>query len=184
MTTIILKDGTTINADIRDANQDDIPDLMKINHKWQKEVLGENTKNGFVGAAFSKGTFSELIRRRQVVIVRFGTAIIGYYLLNNFSKDGIIGKHEGFVNMLKKEGKIFRSEKVCVGAQAVVDSGFMGSGIRTLMLNKLVSNMKEKYSLLFATIAKDNPRAFKAHTRDGWDIVGEEEALYYVVYKV
>ena len=52
------------------------------------------------------------------------------------------------------------------------------------MLKKLVDNMKGKYDFLFATIAKDNPRAFKAHTRDGWTVVDEDKELFYVVYKV
>lgn len=184
MTKINLKDGSIIIVNVRNANQNDIPDLMRLNQKWQKAVLGENIKNGFVGAAFSKETFAELIRRSQIVIAEFENEIIAYYLLNDFSKDGVIGKHEDFVRLLKEEDKIIKSKKVCVGAQAVVDSRFMGSGIRVLMLDRLVNNVKGQYDLLFATIAKENPRAFKAHTRDGWTVVGEEETLYYVVYKV
>ena len=52
------------------------------------------------------------------------------------------------------------------------------------MLKQLHENMIGKYDYLFATIAKDNPRAFTAHTRDGWRVIGEEETLFYVVFVV
>lgn len=137
-----------------------------------------------MGAAFSNETFTELIHRNQITVTDFNNKIIGYYLLNNFSKDGIIGKHEDFVSMLKQKDKISKLLNICVGAQAVVDTEFMGSGIRSLMLDTLVGNMKGRYEYLFATIAKDNPRAFKAHTRDGWIVVDDEENLFYVIFKV
>lgn len=184
MTKITLKDNSTIDVTVRNATQNDIPNLMLLNQKWQKSVLGENIKDGFVGAAFSKETFAELIHRKQITVTDFDNKVIGYYLLNNFSKDGIIGRHEDFVTMLKQKDKISKSSNICVGAQAVVDTEFMGSGIRPLMLDTLVENMKGKYEYLFATIAKDNPRAFKAHTRDGWTVVDEEESMFYVVFKV
>ena len=85
---------------------------------------------------------------------------------------------------MKQSGKIEQKKTVCVGAQAIVDVEFMGTGIRQLMLYKLIENMKGKFDYLFATIAKDNHRAFKAHTRDGWQILGEDDSLFYVVFKV
>lgn len=184
MQQVTLKDGSVIDVEIREANDPDIENLMHLNQKWQKLVLGQDLKDGYVGAAFSKETFEHLIAQNQVIVSQQDETIIGYYLLNNFSKEGIIGTHEDIVNSLRANHKIDPGVSVCVGAQAVVDTAFMGSAIRYLMLMKLVEKMKGRYDYLFATIAKDNPRAFKAHTRDGWFIADENENLYFVLFKV
>lgn len=184
MTTIRLKDNTSLEVVIENAVDTDARQLMQLNSKWQKATLGENISDGYVGALFSADTFLELIQRKQVVVARTDNNIIGYYLLNDFSKDGIIGRHEDMVAQLKSEEVIDHASRICVGAQAIVDRAYMGSGIRKLMLDKLVANMKHSYDYLFATIAKDNTRAYTAHTRDGWKVIGEEEQNYYVLYKV
>jgi len=184
MPSIHIKDNTNLDVIIENALVSDIEQLVLLNSKWQKATLGENTRNGYLGALFSAETFLELVQRKQVVVARSDSNIIGYYLLNNFSKDGIIGRHEDIVARLKGERIIDRALKICVGAQAIVDAAYMGTGIRKLMLDKLVANMKGRYDYLFATIAKDNLRAYTAHTRDGWKVIGEEEQNYYVLYKV
>lgn len=184
MKTINLSNGNSITVLIRNANEKDIEQLMPLNQKWQKAALTQTLKNGYLGASFSQETFSELIAKNQVVLAEFDKNIIGYYLLNNVSKDGVIGMHAAIVTHLKSNGGIDEKLKVCVGAQAVVDKDFMGSGIRLFMLTKLVDNVRNSYDFLFSTIAKDNPRAYKAHTKDGWFVVDENETLFYVLYKV
>lgn len=181
---IRLKDNTNLEVFIENAVVTDIEQLVLLNSKWQKTTLGNNIRDGYVGALFSAETFLELIQRKQVVVARSGEQIIGYYLLNNYSKDGIIGRHEDMVARLKDKRIIDPALRICVGAQTIVDTAYMGSGIRKLMLDKLVANMKDSYDYLFATIAKDNTRAYTAHTRDGWKVIGEEEQNYYVLYKV
>jgi len=183
MPTILLKNGSSAHVTIRNAEPNDINALMRLNQKWQRSKL-EDLKNGFVGAGFSRETFTELINRRQVIVTDFQSQIVGYYLLNNFSKEGIIGLHEDFVHMLKQKGKIAKDANICVGGQVVVDTEFMGSGIRALMLHNLVANMQGKCDFLFATIAKDNPRSFTANIRDGWTVVDEDDSLFFVVYQL
>jgi hypothetical protein len=183
MTLVTLKDRSVIDVVIRSADQPDIANLSGLNKKWQKTALSGNIKDGYIGAAFSDVTFSELISRDQVIVAYFNDALIGYYLLNDFSKDGVIGRHAEIVAMLKKGGKIAAGAKICVGAQVVVDSAFMGSGVRWLMLSHLMKNVEGVYDYLFGTIAKDNHRGFTAHTRDGWKVIDEDEDLYCVLYK-
>ena len=180
---VILKDNSTIDVNIRNANLHDIEGLLALNKKWQRADL-KDTRDGYVGAKFSNLTFKELIEKRQVSCALWGNELIGYYLLNNVSKDGIIGTHHEIVDMLKDTGKIDRELNICVGAQAVVDTYYMGSGIRQLMLDNLKQNMSDRYHCLFATIAKDNPRAFTAHTRDGWIVVGSDNNVYHVLLKL
>jgi hypothetical protein len=183
MKTVTLKDKTTIDVIVRNANEKDIYNLLFLNRKWQKVSL-KSIKDGYIGAEFSESTFNKLIQMNQVSCAYLNDQIIGYYLLNNVSKDGIIGRHEDIVTKLKNNGKLPEQLKICVGAQAVVDTHFMGSGIRVLMLEDLNRNMKGKYEYLFATIAKDNPRAFSAHTRDGWVVIDEDESQFFVLFKV
>lgn len=184
MNKIELKDGTSVDIEVRSATKNDLVYLVQLNQKFQKSILGNKIQDGYVGAAFSTETFLELINRNQIVVTQFQQRLVGYYLLNNFSKDGVIGKHEDIVNELKSKQKIAKELSICVGAQAIVDNEFMGSGIRPLMLQRLAQNVQGKFDYLFATIAKDNPRAFKAHTRDGWEVVDEDNILYFVVYKL
>lgn len=58
-------------------------------------------------------------------------------------------------------GPLGQEYTICEGAQAVVDTKFMGSGIRNLMLDVLIKNMKGRDEFFFTTIAKTNPRALK-----------------------
>jgi hypothetical protein len=184
MPLISLRDNSEIDVEIRDAKISDVEGLMVLNKKWQKIALGEDIKDGYIGAAFTRETFLELIEKKQVSVTQFNNCIVGYYLLNNVSKDGIIGKHEDFVEEMRSKGVLNRTNNICVGAQAVVDSEFMGSPLRFMMLQNLINNVKSSYDHLFATIAKDNPRAHKAHTRDGWKVIGENEDLFFVVFEV
>lgn len=183
MPSITLKHGALAHISISTATATDIHALIALNTKWQKATL-QDISNGYVGAAFSKDTFTELIHRRQVVVAYNGGTLAGYYLLNDYSKEGIIGRHAVIVQQLKNTGTIDNDLQIIPGAQAVVDEPYMSSGIRKMMLDKLAENIHGLYHYMFATIAKDNTRAFKAHTRDGWQIAGEEEQLYYVLYPV
>ena len=183
MPLITLKNKLSIDVTVRNATLADINHLMTLNQKWQKQNL-ENINNGYIGARISEGTFQELIKKDQVSCALFNGEIIGYYLLNDVSKDGIIGTHQEIVETLKSAGKLNKQLKICVGAQAVVDKDYMGSGIRQLMLANLKQNMQGKFDYFFATIAKDNPRAFTAHTRDGWEVIDENDNLFYVIFKV
>lgn len=168
---------------IRNGSVKDLANLTHLNHKWQKSVVGENSKDGYLGAELSAATFLELIRKEQIIVAEVMNLVIGYYLLNNVSREGVIGLHLDIVKTLRANNIINPSLKIIVGAQAIVDKEFMGLGIRTRMLDALSKNVCSKFDLLFGTIAKDNPKAYAAHTKDGWIVVGEEPTLYYVVYQ-
>ncbi|GGD72953.1 hypothetical protein GCM10011514_41310 [Emticicia aquatilis] len=184
MVTITLKNDSKIDVKICSAEFINVQKLVILNHKWQKAALGDQLQDGYIGAAFSTDTFYAIIEKKQIVITEYNDEVIGYYLLNNISKDGVIGRHEEIVKELKNSGIIDKKKNICVGGQVVVDSSYMGSGIRQQMLKELVSNMKGCYDFLFGTIAKDNPRAYTAHTRDGWKVYGEDDNLFFVLYEV
>lgn len=49
------------------------------------------------------------------------------------------------------------------------------------MLNWLVESQRVKYDFFFSTISKENPRAFHAHAKDGWQVVGEDEDTFHAI---
>lgn len=169
-------------VDIIVASEIDIPALMKINYEYQREILEDNTKHGFLSAAFSVENIQTLIDKKEVVIGKFShRKTIGYYLVNSVGRDGVLKKHQKIVEGLKKEGKLSANCSVGLGSQALVIREFQGTTLRKLMLDELVKQTMEKYDYLFSTISKENPRAFKAHTKDGWEVVGEDESTFHVV---
>lgn len=169
------------NIVVRNAIAADLESLVRINRKWQKPALAGAIANGYLGGTIPEEAFLQMMATEQLVIATNGADLAGYYLLNTISTDGVFSQHAGIVRELQSRG-VLASSAVGVGAQALVDSPYQGSGVRPLMLQRLVGNLTGRYRQLFSTIGKDNPRALGAHSRDGWRIVGEEVALYYVVY--
>lgn len=179
-----LKNNTTAEITIRNAVKSDIAELIALNSKWQKANLPARNTDGYVGALFSQDTLTELIKRDQVVVAYDGLKLAGYYLLNTYSKEGVIGKHTGMVAGMKGKGLLEQKAIVGVGLQVVVDTAYMGSGILKAMFIMLAANVQEKYDFMFGTIAKDNPRSLKAHIKSGFTIPGEEEDFWYILYKL
>ncbi len=49
------------------------------------------------------------------------------------------------------------------------------------MLNELTKILSSKYDYLFSTVSKKNIRVFNAHTKDGWQVVGEDQDTSHVI---
>ena len=169
--------------DIRVGQFNDIDNLISINHKWQRHLLSNN-KNGFLSASFDFQTFEALINNGEIVVAYNDSTLAGYYLINNYSQDGVLKIHKQIVDSLKAREIIPANSKVGLGAQALVDIEYQGTGLRSLMLNELTRSLKNKFDFLFSTISKENPRAFKGHTKDGWTVVDEDENVYSVILTV
>ena len=60
---------------IRIAHLRDVKNLVSINHKWQRHVLGEKIQNGFLSAEFSKQTFALLVKTGEIVVAEAGNHI-------------------------------------------------------------------------------------------------------------
>jgi hypothetical protein len=176
-----LKNNSIIDVDLRSATKKDIDQLIYLNEKFHKSNPLIRLESGYIGAIFPRKTFQELIHLDQVLIGVSANKIISYYLVNNYSNEGVIGLQLDMVNALKSSGILNENDSVCHGVQVVVDYEFMGSGIRTLLFNELCSRMKVNYQYLFGTVAKDNLRSLKALKRDGYAIVGENSTLHYVL---
>lgn len=166
------------------ATSENITQLSALNQKWQKGKEATASGNGYVGALFSADTFAQLIDKKQVVIAMDEQILAGYYLVNNVSKNGVIGLHQDIVDRLRSRGTIAQHLRVAVGAQVIVDTPYMGTGLAKAMLLQLAENIRGRFDYMFGTIAKDNPRSLNAHKRIGIDIVGEDDHLYYILYHI
>jgi hypothetical protein len=176
--------GKSYSVEIRMATSSDIQGLTDINHRWQREILGNDTTHGFLSAAFSFDTFKALVDSNEVVVGILDSNVISYYIVNSISTDGVLFKHGQIVNGLKEKSIIPQHSRVGLGSQALVDKEFQGSHLRKLMLNELVKFVSEKYDFLFSTISKQNTRAFNAHTKDGWKVVSEDQDTNHVILDI
>jgi hypothetical protein len=177
---IETKSGEIFSVEIKKATATEIPGLTDINNRWQKEMLGNDITRGFLSASFSYDIFKLLVESNEVVVAILDDKVVGYYLVNSISSDGVLFKHSHIVDALKLKA-IIPYVNVGLGSQALVEKDFQGSKIRKLMLNELVKLMKDKYQYLFSTISKQNTRAFSAHTKDGWTVVDEDEDTHHVI---
>lgn len=163
---------------IRLAMYKDIKNLMSLNNKWQKNLV-PNFDFGFLSAAFEEQTFKALIESSDIIVANSGRKIAGYYLINNYSQDGILKIHRNLLRLSISNGWIPKDSKVGLGCQVLVDREYQGTGLRERMLEMILENSKSKYDFLFSTISKDNIRSLKTHIKDAWTIK-EYENLYII----
>jgi GNAT superfamily N-acetyltransferase len=168
---------------VRIAQLEDVEQLVQLSKSLHRDQV-TSTQYGFLRVAYSAEIFSALIKQDQVVIGLAGNEVVGYYLLNTASSDGTPTKHYHIVEEMKRLGKVPASVRVGVGAQACIHPFYQGKGLRPQMLQFLIKQLVGRYDYAFSTISKENPRAFKAHAKDGWQLFGEEEHYYYVVLPI
>lgn len=173
----------SLSPTVRVGLATDVPALVRLNQRWQRSQVA-TTQNGFLGAAFSPAIFAALAEIRQLVVAARGEEIVVYYLLNTVSTDGILATHQQAVAELRQQQQLTPTDLVGIGAQACIDQAYQGTGLRVVMLRQLLAQVTSRYDYLFATISKENSKAFRAHTRDGWQVRGENELVYYVVLPV
>lgn len=165
----------------RPARAEDIPSLVELCARWQRDQV-ETTQNGFLQLRYGAETFGNLVAENSVIVAEENGLVAGYYLVNSRSNDPAVSLHRYKVEQLLRDGLLPSSAKVALGSQALLDSSLQGRGIRQMLLARLVDHLTGRYDFLFATIPKDNTRAFHAHTGDGWQIIDVDERMHYVYW--
>ena len=168
---------------VRAGQLPDVEQLVRLSNSLQRNQV-TTTKHGFLGAGFGAETFTDLIACGQLVIGVVNEQVIGYYLLNTVSVDGVLASHHRIVEELKNENKMPAVARVGIGAQACILPLYQGQGLRPQMLDLLVQQLAGRFDYAFSTISKENTRAFNAHTKDGWQVMGEDDHYHYVVLPV
>jgi len=168
---------------IRCADIGDIISLIDLNRRWQKTNL-ESLKNGFLSAEFGYDTFLALVQNKEIVIAEIEGNIAGYYLVNNYSIDGILIRHQKMVDDLIAKSLIPINSKVGLGVQVLIDLNYQGIGLMDKMLHYLINLMAHKYEFLFSTISKENQKSLSAHIRSNWRVVDEIDNIYCIIYGV
>lgn len=168
---------------IRRAELSDLKELLSLNQKWQKHLLPDYSR-GFLSSTFLDETFECAIKNKDVVVCDAGQFIAGYYLTYNTASKDILKSYENIIVKLLENKQIEAANKVGLGAQAVVDKDFQGTGLREAMLTALLKLVRNKYDYLVSKIARQNTRAWNGHNKDGWKLVDEDADFFYVILKV
>ncbi|MGI4875552.1 MAG: hypothetical protein ACRYFX_30730 [Janthinobacterium lividum] len=170
--------NTTSSVTIRPGHPADTDALVALNAEWQREQV-PTLQHGFIEAALNQEAFLALIDQRQVVVAVDGSILVGYYLLNTVAPTGTHAAQRHKAEGLQRIG-LLPAGPFGVGAQACLTRLYQGQGLRPRLLALLLEQLHGRYAWLFATIPHDNPRARRAHTNDGWQIVAEDVDLLYV----
>ncbi len=165
------------------AQSGDIHSLAALCARWQRDQV-ETTSNGFLQLCYGEETFNSLVSDGSVMVAEEDGQVAGYYLVNSRQDDPAVALHLNKVETLKRNGRIPTEATVALGSQALLDITLQGRGIRQRLLKQLVEHLTGRYDLLFATIPKENTRAFRAHTGDGWKIIDEDEKMHSVYWPV
>lgn len=176
--------GILTEIEIKQPEEKDIPQLVALNKKWQLTALNGNTNKGFLSGAFDEMFFKKLITNEAIIAAFYNNHIIAYMLTANHSNMGLLQMHKDEVERLKSKGIIQNKLNVAVGIQTVVEERYHGTGLISVIRNNFRDLLKNRFQLLFTTIAKNNSRSFASATKYGWKLVGEDEHHYHLILNV
>jgi hypothetical protein len=163
----------------------DIAQIKVLHNAYLFENIGEHeTKEGFIKVKYSEADFEEVIKFENMVIAKQLNNIIGYYCLGCCTSSTYLEYQREVLSKLKYKGYLLQNLNIGYGAQSVVKKEFRGLKINSFMLQSLISKVKHKYDFLFSSISKINEQAKVAHSKEGYVIVGEDEAKYFVLYEL
>lgn len=155
-------------------------------NRFVTEDKAWRTSYGYIAHPTSEKASSSLITADRMVCAWHGRTLAGFYLADHwrhiYNEERFSYLQNVFFTVCKTTG--INPTKVGCGAQTVVDLPYQGTGLRVAMLKTLLERLSEVYTHLFSMIGKDNGRAIKAHGRDGWMTVAEDEGFTYVMLDV
>lgn len=168
--------------EIRKAVVSDIPDLLTLHEKWLFPNLREEDRgSGFLTCdKYSESDFNKMINADEVVVTFDGDRLVGYYLFDNYSNTNSLKLFQASIDKLLELG-LFRTNRICRRAQAVIERDYQNSGLSKQMLQKLIEQIDGKYDVLFSIVYKNNPKLI-AHQKAGWKILHEDSEKYFVQY--
>lgn len=166
---------------IRLANVDDIPAIMLLNKKWTVTSLETAEKeNGFLYCDnFSHDDLHKMVTHNEVALALYRRVVVGYYINDNHSR--LLGDYISAISFLKDRKIISKTSKVSMRTQIVVEKEFQRMGLPNAMLHFLKPYLSIKYDLLFSIGLNQNPKKL-AHQKAGWQIIFENEIIYYCIY--
>jgi len=84
----------------------------------------------------------------------------------------------GFGTMLKSSSTLLNFLLRNLG---LIDKEHQGNGLSRPMLKILCEQVQSKYGYLYSSISKQNSKAYKVHTKEGWFVVDENDNFHYVL---
>ncbi len=165
------------------AQLKDIDAISKLNKKWLTHNINIiDTSNGFLfGDAFTTKDLEKIILHKEIIVAKLNNNIIGYYLLDNFSKSQILQEHKILVSEFLLSNSKYKNLNISLRMQCVVDLQYQMQGLSKQMFHLLLKQINKKYNLLFATASKANPK-IAAHTSSGWKVLSDTDSLMLLIY--
>ena len=168
---------------IRAGHMEDLAQLQQLNAYWQRERVSSPAR-GFIRGVVAAAEWDALLTGGQVAVAAAGTEVAGYYLVNPVTKAGITAIQRARLPAVWQAHGLPGGARVGVGAQACLLPAYQGQGLLTRLLQQLLQQVACTYDYLFATISKDNAAGRRAHTKDGWQFVDEDDSRHYVLLPV
>lgn len=173
------------NFQVRSGQIEDIPGLLRLNSGWLKQnIHGGDTSKGFVSGAFNEQDFRDMINDRMISLAHDGNTVVSYMLSMNNSSSDILLDHANKAKQIKEDGTVAPGSRIAIGVQTAVDERFHGTGLISRVREHFIPLLSDRFDYLFTTISKHNFRSFKSATKYGWQIVGDNDYHYYLIYKV
>lgn len=159
---------------------DRIIEIRSLNDRHLMDCLDENERHsGFVRVRYSCEDIRKIIDEKEIVIAIQDDEVIGYYLIGKKSDNLLLQYQKEMVESLVERHKIPNCA-IGFGAQAIIERQYRGMNLLSLMLEKLLELLNNKYQMLFSSVTKINANALSAHLKGGYQILDEDDTKYFV----
>jgi len=151
---------------IRNAELDDISNLMQLNHKWNNKNL-TSLEKGFLSVVYDKDFFTNAINNLDVLVFEhIDKKIGGYVLVNTVMKTDLIAHVQSTYAIIKP---YLQSKRIGYSLQILLDTELQGTYFIVTASKAYIKYFGTKYDILLSTVSKQNQRSVRVHSKLGWN---------------
>lgn len=176
-----------MNTDIiiRLATYKDIEGISELNKKWlTNDIDNINKSDGFLfGEAYTKDELRKIISEDELCVAICDNKVVGYFLFDNYSSNSTTQLNLKCLDYLISNQIIDSKKRICTRSQIAILKEYHGKNISIQLVKYLVNKTTNKYDFVFAIVSKLNPK-MEAHKKAGWEIIYEDDKLYYITLKL
>ncbi len=155
--------------------------LVRLVDKFVDLDLHTKAAHGYIPDRTNNEACMQLIDAGNMMCAWHGDELAGFYLSDHWRFTYPSTKFAYFMEILQRVARKngLNVDSIACGAQCVIDIPHQGTGLRSRLLTELVKHTAEKFPWQFSKISRDNIRANRGHTRDGWtEVAGDDEYVY------
>ncbi|MBS2021794.1 MAG: GNAT family N-acetyltransferase [Deltaproteobacteria bacterium] len=147
-----------------------IPDLLRLQRTLNDHLPSPAGPEGVLfGEALTWEDLQVIAEADELTVCLFEERVVGYYLLDNYSRSRALIWHRRMVANCVDLGVLPALHAISLRAQCVVDARHQRQGVSRRLLAGLLTQLKGRYDSLAGTISTFNP-TLPAHQRLGWQI--------------